>query len=157
MGTMRPSSLICKADVRGEIAYPTPRTTQVQKRCRIARALFRRWPRHANPRSELRLFRPVGSAARTAKLARSAAVGRPGADISLQPREHLAMPQPRVLRLHNPVVFVREIHEPGRHAFESQRVEVLQAVVEWHAKVLLTVDDQGRRLEVGGEALRRLL
>src|SRR5438067_2241311 len=41
--------------------------------------------------------------------------------VLVQPREKLLVPQPRVLRPQDPVVLVREIHQPRRHALELQR------------------------------------
>jgi hypothetical protein len=55
------------------------------------------------------------------------------------------------------VVLVGEIHQPRRHAFQTQRVVVFEALRHRHAVVIFAVRDEGRRLEVGGEALRRLL
>src|SRR5438874_350023 len=77
-------------------------------------------------------------------------------DVLRQPREHFLVPQPRVLRLEHPMVLVREIHQPRRHAFLPQRVVKLEPLRHRDTKVLLAVQDERRRLEIGGESLSTL-
>ena len=80
-------------------------------------------------------------------------LGRSFADVFFEPGEHFLVPQQRVVRFHDPVILVGKIDEPRGHAFLSERVEVGEALRDGHAKVFFAVQDEGRGLEVGGEAL----
>src|SRR5262249_34971436 len=67
---------------------------------------------------------------------------RPLPDVLLQPPEHLAVPDERVLRLQDPVILVREVDQARRHSFLAQRVVVGQPLCHRHAVVLLAVQHE---------------
>src|SRR5262249_2192686 len=81
---------------------------------------------------------------------------RPLPDVFLKPPEHLTVPDQRVLRLEDPVVFVREVDHTRRHPLLAERVVIGKSLRHRHAIILLAVEDERRRLKVGGEALGRL-
>src|SRR5205085_1550641 len=62
---------------------------------------------------------------------------RPVAYGFANPGEHFLVPQERVLRLHDPVVFIGEVKEPRRHALLPERVVILHPLRHRHAVVLL--------------------
>src|SRR5687768_4555609 len=114
------------------------------------------------PPSTSRLSLRAGSAARAgekgpAKAAAPSEVNRSRrfmlasrsmSDVLLEPVLRLLVPEQRVLRLEDPVILVRKIHEFARYAARLQRVEQLEAVIHRHAHVELAVDHQRRGVEV---------
>src|SRR5688572_23249500 len=67
-------------------------------------------------RREGRGYTPAHAPGRRGSAARGLAF------VPLQPAEELPIPQPRIARLEDPVVLVREPDQPGVHALGQQRV-----------------------------------
>src|SRR5437667_4192935 len=60
--------------------------------------------------------------------------------IAFDPAEELPIPEPRVLRLENPVVFVREIDQTLRNLLRMQSVVVLQRLRCRHPVIQLAMN-----------------
>src|ERR1039457_323469 len=67
----------------------------------------------------------------------------------VDPSQERAIPQNRVLRLQNPVAFVGEEQQFRRHVLHLKRREELQPLRIRDAKILLAVNHQRRRVEIG--------
>src|SRR6266576_1836754 len=101
-------------------------------------------------------IRPCSSLASTKVMRRPCdASPRLTSKIFGQPLEDGLVPKLAVLRLEHPMAFVGEVKELGWNPFALQRCEQAQALADRHAKIQFIVDDKIRRLEVGGEMIRR--
>src|SRR6266498_3752818 len=72
---------------------------------------------------------------------------RPGGRVAFDPGEEFAVPEPRVLRLQDPVVLVGKIDQPRADPARLERVVVLQSLRRGHAVVELAVNHKRGRLE----------
>src|SRR5687767_6816904 len=75
----------------------------------------------------------------------------------IEPVEYGLEPKLAVLRLQNPVSFVRVIEQLRRDALALQGREELQPFADRHAVIQFAVNDQRRGLEIFGAQVRRPL
>ena len=72
----------------------------------------------------------------------------------IHPIVHRFVPQPRILRLEDPMTFVGEIQELRRNLQSLQRREELKSFTYVEPIIILAVNHQRRRFEFVGEQVR---
>src|SRR5450759_5335866 len=72
-----------------------------------------------------------------------------------KPAERLAPPQSLILRLPDPVAFVRKVDQTARHTLALQRREQRETFGIRHTIIELAYHHQMRRVKVSGREMRR--
>src|SRR2546423_3396660 len=72
-----------------------------------------------------------------------------------EPAERLAPPQPLILRLADPMPFIREIDQPTGNTLPLQRRQKRQPLRVGHAIIQLADNNEVRSVEIRGEKVRR--